>query len=431
MRPAKAFNVLCACLVLSVLVLAGCKDRRRQPDAGPREKVATPTGGTSEELAESLRGYEVWFVGGFMSQLYDALSAQLEDEINDALGRAARSLNVYLDLPGDRSLDVPIGDAIADALPQIDLPIEQGRFMSFYTQMRDFDAKGIAYRNVSLVSAAFNTSQSVEHNAAAIADLLGNTDAKVILVTHSKGGLDTLHALLGSPELWGDTVVGWVALQAPFYGSPLADSTPSVVNGLLLGALGGNGRAVEDLKVETRTRYMQAHKDEIRRLTGRIPVIAAFTTYESSATVAGFASTFADGIFSAELITDITEVVSSSYAKTPRDLPRVVGASAAESIELIRRRVANASSAAFGTIGLMTLTNVYLRDVEGVPNDGLVPKLSTVLPGATHRELTTGDHASPVMDVDPFKNFWTVEHRNEVTSALIDEVRRRAEEARK
>ncbi|MGB8331480.1 MAG: hypothetical protein WCE62_15245, partial [Polyangiales bacterium] len=277
----------------------------------------------------------------------------------------------------------------------------------------------------------FNTSQGVEHNAAVIGDLLRKTDRKVILVTHSKGGLDTLHALLGVPELWGDTVIGWVALQAPFYGSPLADSTPSAINGLLLGALGGNGQAVEDLKVETRARYMHVHKDEIRRLTRRIPVIAAFTTYESSATVAGFASAFARGVFSAELITDITEVVSANYAKMPRDLPRVVTASATESVELIRRRVADASSAAFGTIGLMTLTNVYLRDIAGVPNDGLVPKQSTVLPGATHRELTTGDHASPVMDVDPFKNFWTVEQRNEVTLALIDEVRRQAEAARK
>ncbi|KPK17694.1 MAG: hypothetical protein AMJ62_00985 [Myxococcales bacterium SG8_38] len=414
-----------------VLGLAGCKDRSGQPDAGRRVEAVEKTVRTARELRKSFRGQEVWFIGGFMSQLYDALSAQLENEINDALERAARSLNVHLDLPGDRSLDIPIGDAIADALPRLDLPIGEGRFMSFYTQMRDFDDKSIPYRNVSLVSTAFNTSQSVEHNAAAIGDLLRNADKKIILVTHSKGGLDTLHALLGAPELWGDTVIGWVALQAPFYGSPLADSTPSLVHGLLLRALGGNGQAVEDLEVETRALYMQAHKDEIRRLTGRIPVITAYTTYESSTTVAGFASTFASGIFSAELITEITEVVSANYAKTPRDLPRVLGASTAESVELIRQRVAEASSAAFGTIELMTLTNVYLRDIEGAPNDGLVPKQSTVLPGATHRELTTGDHASPVMDIDPFKNFWTVEQRNEVTLALIDEVRRQAREARK
>jgi hypothetical protein len=53
------------------------------------------------------------------------------------------------------------------------------------------------------------------------------------------------------------------------------------------------------------------------------------------------------------------------------------------------------------------------------------------LPGAIHRELDTGDHASPVMDVDPLKNFWTAEHRNRVTWELIHEVRDIAEDAAK
>ncbi|MFZ1862667.1 MAG: hypothetical protein WAU39_00475 [Polyangiales bacterium] len=366
-----------------------------------------------------------------MSQLYDALSNHLESEINDALGRAARSLNVHLELPGDRSFDVTIGDAIADALPEIDLPIEQGHFISFYTQMRDFDAKGIPYRNISLASPSFNTSDGVEHNAAAILALLRATDKKIIFVTHSKGSLDTLQALLEAPALWGDTVIGWVALQAPFYGSPLADPTPPSINGLLLGALGGNGQAVDDLKTTTRARYMEAHKKQIKKLTATIPVIAAYTTYESSATVGGFASAFASGVFNADLVAKVSGIVSARYAETPRDLPRVIGASATESTELIAQGVSDAWSDAVGTIGLLTLTNVYLRDISKVPNDGLVPKESTVLPGAEHRELPTGDHASPVMDVAPFKDFWTIEQRNEITLGLIGDVQGRARKAAK
>jgi len=104
-----------------------------------------------------------------------------------------------------------------------------------------------------------------------------------------------------------------------------------------------------------------------------------------------------------------------------------VRASVAEAVDLIRRRVTEASSAAMATIGVMTLPNAYLRDVAGVPNDGLVPRDSTRLPGATHRELARGDHASPVMDVDPFRNYWTVEQRNEVTLTLIEQVRDGAE----
>jgi len=423
MRSFGAASLIVVCLALCVAGLAGCKDRPSGTDAGvptlPPDKK--PAG--AQELAKSFRGQEVWFVGGFMSQLYDALSEQLEDEINQALQRAARSLNMHLDLPGDRSLDLALGDAVAEALPRIDLPIEEGRFMTFYTQMRDFDERGIAYRNISLVSDAFNTSQSVEHNAAAIRALLRQTDKKVILVTHSKGGLDTLHALLGAPELWA-RVRGWVAFQSPFYGSPLADSTSSPMDGVLLQALGGgDAQALADLKVKTRTAYMQAHKSAIRKLTRRVPVVAAYTVYESETTVARFAGSFASGVFSADLVEDISAAVAVEYAKTPTKVTRVVRASVSEAIDLIGRRVTEASSAAMATIGVMTLPNAYLRDIAGVPNDGLVPRDSTLLPGATHRELARGDHASPVMDVDPFRNYWTAEQRNEVTRALIEEVR--------
>jgi hypothetical protein len=416
----------CAYVALSIFGLSGCRDRSGTEQ--PNED------GVSAELSDvssfkSFRGQEVWFVGGFMSQLYDAMSTHLQDELNDALERAARSLNVHLDLPGDRSLDIEIGDAIADALPEIDLPIEQGHFISFYTQMRDFDAKGIPYRNVSLASPSFNTSDGVEHNAAAILALLRNTDQKIVLVTHSKGSLDTLQALLEAPELWGDTVIGWVALQAPFFGSPLADPIPPSMNGLLLGALGGNGQSVEDLKTTTRGVYMARHRAQIEKLTATIPVISAYTTYESTATVGGFASTFASGVFNADLVSKIGRIVSARYAETPQDLPHVIGDSTTEATELIRQRMSDAWSSAVGTIGLLTLTNVYLRDISKVPNDGLVPKDSTVFPGAEHRELPTGDHASPVMDVEPFKRFWTPDQRNEITLALIEDVRSRARNA--
>lgn len=416
-------HLVVVCLISSAAALIGCTDRPVDVDAGARPDRAEQPATRPEALAKSFHGQEVWFVGGFMSQLYDALSGQLEDEVNEALQRGARSLNVHLELPGGRSLDIELGDAIADALPRIDLPIEHGRFMSFYPQMQDFDAKGIPYRNISLVSAAFNTSQSVEHNAAAILALLQHTDKQVIFVTHSKGGLDTLHALLQAPELWGKTVIGWVALQAPFYGSPLADPSPVELNGLLLEALGGNGQAVEDLKTTTRMRYMQEHATEIEKLTARIPVIAAYTTFESNDSVSTFAETLANGVFSADLVTRITEIVSFEFAKTPNDLPRVIGAAASQSADLIARQVTDAWTEAVGTVSLLMLPNVYLRDIFKVPNDGLVPEPSTRLPGAEHRDLPTGDHASPVMDVEPFKSFWSDAQRNDVTLGLIDEVR--------
>ena len=368
------------------------------------------------------KGQEVLFVGGFMSEFYDELGRNLENEINAELKNAALALNVHIDLPFDKSIDIPIGSAIADALPRVELPIEPGTFVSFHTQMSYFDAQGIAYQNLSAASKAFDTSESVKHNAAAILGFLRSTDKKIMIVSHSKGGLDTLDALLDAPDLWGGKVLGWVALQAPFHGSPLADSAPSELNDLLLGAVGGNGQSVEDLKTVTRAAYMRARKSRIEKLTGRIPVISAYSTYEASGTVGGFATTFASGVFNSGLASQITQIVIANYRETPGDIPRVVRASTSSAIDLVRQRVAAALSAAVATIGLMDLTNGYLSGVLDLPNDGLVPKASTVLPGAVHAELPLGDHASPIMDVDPLKNYWTAEQRNTVTWELITEV---------
>jgi pimeloyl-ACP methyl ester carboxylesterase len=375
-------------------------------------------------------GQEVLFVGGFLSELYEELSVNLEDQINEALQDAARALNVHIDLPFARDIDIPIGDSIANALPRVDLPIKPGGFVSFYRQMQYFDAQGIAYRNLSAVSEAFDTSASVKHNAAALLEVLRSTKKRIIIVSHSKGSLDTLDALLQAPQLVGTRVVGWVAIQAPFHGSPVADSTFAPVNGLLLEALGGNGQSVEDLKTKVREPYMQANKARIEALTARIPVISAYSTYEASGGVTGFARTFASSIFNARLASKISAIVVRNYRETPRDVARVVAASTSEAIRLVRERVAVGLNEAMATIGLVDFTNAYMNDTLDLPNDGLVPQQSTELPGAIHAELVTGDHASPVMDVDPYKNYWSVEERNAITAELIREVRRLAKTAR-
>jgi hypothetical protein len=394
---------------------------------------AGASGGASG-IDSAPKAQEVLLVGGFMSELYAALSVHLEDEINTALRARARTLNVRIDLPLNRSINIPIGDAIASALPRINLPLEPGGFITFHTQEIEFEEQGIAYANISGASADFDSIESVEHNANAILAYLLDARAarkQIVIVSHSKGGLDTLDALL-RPEasaLLGDTVVGWVALQAPFYGSPVADPAPSAINAVLLSALGGNGESLDDLKTAGREAYMAARAvddpgaPDIGDITSAIPVISAYTTYEASGTVTDFASAFAASILNAALISQITQIVVDNYWDTPLDIPGVISRSTAAAVNLIRQRVANALDAALATLGLMDLTNAYMNSVVGVLNDGLVPRDSTALPGATHRELDLGDHASPVMDVDPLKNFWTVQQRNAVTLSLVEEVR--------
>jgi len=421
------WGTLWLCLATSTFGLAGCSESfagcscKRVAAGGVGGSAGTGGAGTPLEITLA-RDQEVLFIGGFMSELYEELSVNLEDEINVALQDSARALNVHIDLPLDKSIDIPIGDTIADSLPRVDLPLSPGGFVSFYTQMSYFETQRIHYQNLSAVSASFDTAESVEHNAAAILAFLRSTEKQIIIVSHSKGGLDTLDALLEAPELWGDTVIAWVALQAPFHGSPVADSTFSTANDFLLDAVGGNGQSVEDLKTSTRALYMDANTRRIADLTARIPTISAYSTYQARGTVTGFASTFASSIFSAGFVSQITQIVLNNYRETPRDLARVVAASTSAAISLIRQRVTGALGEAVATIGLMDLTNVYMTAVLNLPNDGLVPSESTKLAGAAHRELALGDHASPVMDVDPLKNFWSERERNAVTVGLIREV---------
>lgn len=396
------------------------------------------TGGTGG-IDPTPREQEVLFVGGFMSELYEALSLHLEDAIHAALRQSVRRLNVHIDLPLNQSVDIPIGDAISNALPRIPLPLEAGGFISFHTQEAYFAAEGIASRNISRESLAFNSSETVEHNAAAILDYLLQAHAQrtqVVIVSHSKGGLDTLEALLhpNARELLADTVVGWVALQAPFYGSPVADPAPSAINAVLLSAVGGNGESLDDLKTAGRESYMAARAvdtpdaTDLGDLSSAIPIISAYSSYEAGITVAGFATLIAGRSLDSALFSQITQLVIDNYWATPLDIPGVISRSTASAVALIRQRVASSLDAALGSIGLMDLTNTYMNGVVGVPNDGLVPRDSTALPGAIHRELELGDHASPVMDVDPLKNFWTAQERNAVTRSLVEEVRALADD---
>ena len=52
------------------------------------------------------------------------------------------------------------------------------------------------------------------------------------------------------------------------------------------------------------------------------------------------------------------------------------------------------------------------------------PDPRTALSGATSVQLTPqADHAATVMDVTPFKNFWTAGYRISVTAGLVEDVR--------
>lgn len=382
-----------------MLMVAGCGD----------DDPATPPAPVVEDPILVL------FVPGFMSEMQAATSLYLEDYLCDTLKAKARELNFTIPVVGD----VLIGDGIAARI-QCPNVIPDGSLLTFTDQLAYFKGQGITC-HIMTDEAGFNSEMGVAHNAAAIAEYLdGVTGHRVVIVSHSKGGLDTLHALLTNTGLWNEPVIGWVALQSPFHGSPLADLMPPALSNLVLGALGGNGQALTDISVGTREDYMRDQADAIARLTDSISVQSCYSSYSASGTMEGIVRTIADNVFTGSLVTDIVQMTKDKFALYPLNPARALSEATQEAAALVNQRIRSIVNQSLGQIGLMDTTNRGML-ATGQPNDGLVPALSARLDGAAMVELAPeADHAAPVMITAPFKQFWTTPLRNNVTWDLVE-----------
>jgi hypothetical protein len=122
---------------------------------------------------------------------------------------------------------------------------------------------------------------TVTANGARLAEILTQHHCPTWIVTHSKGGLDTLEALVTCPGV-RRYVDGWIAFQAPFQGSPVADIACSAPKARRIGAaalklLGTDPRAISDLTTDARARYLEANATPIAQLLGQVPVMCVGT----------------------------------------------------------------------------------------------------------------------------------------------------------
>ncbi|GGC39171.1 hypothetical protein GCM10011504_16990 [Siccirubricoccus deserti] len=178
------------------------------------------------------------------------------------------------------------------------------------------------------------TAAPVGVNAGRIAAALAADPRPAVLVGHSKGGLEALAALL-LPGV-AARCHGFIALQSPFHGSPVADAVCGqrrlhLAAHHALRALGlGTGRGVKDLTTSVRGAWMAAHAAAILALAEQLPMASLATVLE-----------------------DRGGWRDQAYAPLARWMER-----------------------------------------QGAgPNDGLVPLASTMLPGARHAVLAGGHRA--------------------------------------
>lgn len=129
--------------------------------------------------------------------------------------------------------------------------------------------------------ADIDTGATVQANGARLAEILARHHCPTWIVTHSKGGLDTLEALVAHPDV-RRYVDGWVAFQAPFQGSPVADVACTAPKAQRIGAaalklLGASPQTICDLTTAERARYLDANATEIAQLLGQVPVMCVGT----------------------------------------------------------------------------------------------------------------------------------------------------------
>ena len=116
-----------------------------------------------------------------------------------------------------------------------------------------------------------------EKNAERLAELIRDSEYPVILIAHSRGGLDALEALRKLPPLLGKTA-GVITIQSPFYGTPVADYFEErdflkTLSAPLLKSAGETPSSVYWLTTGFRNGYMERHAREIAEIVKAVPFI--------------------------------------------------------------------------------------------------------------------------------------------------------------
>ena len=130
----------------------------------------------------------------------------------------------------------------------------------------------------------FDSEQPPSVNAAAIAETVRSipqgAGRDVILITHSKGSVDTLTALIEYPEI-GDRIAGWISIQGAVHGSPIADRIAgaagidrTVLSMAVQLIFRGNVDALLSLQTSERQRYLAEKSTQIADIVHRIPTVA-------------------------------------------------------------------------------------------------------------------------------------------------------------
>ena len=142
---------------------------------------------------------------------------------------------------------------------------------------------------IDIEIAPIDTEQSVAENGRQLATYLAGNTRPVCIISHSKGGLDTLEYLLRAAPEYRRQIACWVVMQSPFAGSPVADLIVGEkwmrgITDPLLRALGGSEQSLDDLTVSVRKEYMKKNFQFVELIGNSLPIIVVATYVDGSRT---------------------------------------------------------------------------------------------------------------------------------------------------
>lgn len=151
----------------------------------------------------------------------------------------------------------------------------------FGSQQRWLTGLGVEHELV-----AVHTEQSVEHNSRIVLDAIRASPKPVIIISHSKGGLDTLEALQQLRGRALEKVAGWIPVQSPFLGSPGADRVLDqplvrywISHFLEHPTVGGSRESLAGMTTRACERYYLSRRRRIARILREVPTVA-FTSWK-------------------------------------------------------------------------------------------------------------------------------------------------------
>ena len=142
---------------------------------------------------------------------------------------------------------------------------------------------------IDIEIAPIDTEQSVAENGRQLATYLAGNTRPVCIISHSKGGLDTLEYLLRAAPEYRRQIACWVVMQSPFAGSPVADLIVGEkwmrgITDPLLRVLGGSEQSLDDLTVSVRKEYMKKNFQFVELIGNSLPIIVVATYVDGSRT---------------------------------------------------------------------------------------------------------------------------------------------------